>query len=182
MLIKAHDYLNSCPKCIFFELIQDDRQIIPRILKEIKAARYEILLISPWFYHKEIEEALIQKVRSKISVKILTRPFNKNARFQDNDLHREALFNLDQAGVQVRGHEKIHLKLIIIDKNRVILTSKNMIESEAIDSAIVIKDHKWVHYFITEFYLLYNESICKYSNPAQYNETIKKWLLENGIS
>lgn len=127
--------------------------ILPRIIEMIQTAKNEILLITPWFYQDDIKNLLVQKRKEGVIIKVIVRKF-KN---RDNKNHLKTIQELDKTGIQVVFFDKIHAKIVIIDECEVIISSKNIIESSAIDMGVWYNIPNEVKNAREEFYFLYNQ-------------------------
>jgi len=91
-------------------------------------------LVSPWIYHPEICDLLIQKSSQGVLVKLISRPFKAN----DNNKHLQTIEQLDENGIQIAFIDTIHNKIIIKDAEELIQSSKNLTQtrSSPIDGGI----------------------------------------------
>ncbi len=131
-----------------------DPEIEPKMLEMINSATEELLLISPWIYKDVILESLIIARNRGIIAKIIVRKFKIN---RDNMNHLISIQKLDMNGIQIAFTDNIHAKILIKDGKELLLSSKNMIDSNAIDMGIWNRIKNEVKKARDEFYLLYNQ-------------------------
>ena len=120
----------------------------------INSAKKELLLISPWFYQEDLMKLLIQKRKEGIIIKIIVRKYKDK---RDNIEHLIAIQQLDQKGIQVVFVSNIHAKILIKDGNEALVSSKNIIDSTAIDMGTWFNILSEVEKARRAFYLLYNQ-------------------------
>ncbi|NVM04815.1 MAG: hypothetical protein HWN67_21015 [Candidatus Helarchaeota archaeon] len=120
----------------------------------INSAAEELLLISPWIYKDIILDSLTIARNRGVLVKIIVRKFKFD---QDNINHLISIQKLDMNGIQITFTDNIHAKILIKDGKELLLSSKNMIDSNAIDMGIWNKVQSEAKRARNEFYLLYNQ-------------------------
>jgi len=95
-----------------------------KIMEQLDQANAEILMIFPWITYDGLVEKLVElKTRNPaLRIKILT-----GINPQSNDLHRESVRKLDEAGIQVRTIYRPfpHAKTICIDGEVLVTGSMN---------------------------------------------------------
>ncbi|MFX0086756.1 MAG: topoisomerase DNA-binding C4 zinc finger domain-containing protein [Candidatus Hodarchaeota archaeon] len=90
-----------------------------QLFSEVKK---ELIILSPWIEMiGHLEERLRLSISSKKpNVTVLTRK-------PDNQNHSEAVLKLQNMGAQIFFDEKLHAKLILVDRNYALITSTNLL-------------------------------------------------------
>ena len=113
--------------------------------------------MTPWFYHDDIKNLLIEKRLNGVICKVITRKYTT----RDNSRHLKTIQELDQAGVQVAFSPTIHAKMVIKDDMELLLSSKNFIDSTAIDFGYWSRVQDEVRKAREEYFKLYDQRFHK---------------------
>lgn len=129
-------------------------EIATKMEEMIKSAKKEILLITPWFYENKLKDLLIKAYNRDVIIKIIARRYKDGF---DNIRHLYSLISLDQGGIQIEFIKNIHAKILITDNEEVLISSKNIVDSPAIDMGIWYSKSDEVGRARKAFYELYNQ-------------------------
>jgi phosphatidylserine/phosphatidylglycerophosphate/cardiolipin synthase-like enzyme len=133
------------------------------VVRELRAARHEILVQAFSFTSDPITNALVDAKKRGVDVKILLDPANEDDRFSDlRTLLAQGLAPLTDA-----EHALAHNKVMVIDRRTVITGSfnfTNQAERENAENLLVLKDHR----DLAAAYRRNFEAHRAHARPAEY--------------
>ena len=146
-------FVHTSPKYFEEYHVEDVQKIIKRILHSAKS---EIRILSPYIeiLHDELIKLITEK--PELTFKMITRPKD------DKGVNRKVIDQLNKyTGGNCKSNWKIHSRLVIVDKNEVLISSSDLDRNGLIDqynAGIWTRDQETVTEAIKFFENIWNDS------------------------
>lgn len=123
------------------EVINDNKEIYSRIVKELTFARTEILVATAWFTDSDLFNILLSKLSEGVSVKVIIADNVENTKLNFNDLSRKGA---SITRIKNVGYGIMHQKFCVIDRKVALHGSYNWSVNAKRNNheSIIVTDHK----------------------------------------